>query len=346
MIHAVRCPSCLNLSRVGADDLGRTVACPHCGRPFAASADPGIAPAVVPPPAAPRETPTVRPRRGWNPPAAAEPPRLPEVAPSEDLSADDLAPDDAVPSGTVFGLALLAWGIPMLWLLLPAITGRDPIFSFAAPVALAVSVCGLCVGVGFTAKWSEGTKIKVVVGLTLLGYAAGGSLYAVKKDWVEAVRRHFGRGHLVWRPFKPPGEAYEIKFPGPVRAAESPLANWKLVAFQFADDNHKSHDIFLAAHGSPPPNAPADDRAWFDAAKQAVIDASGGELVAEREIVRAGGHPGREYELGLPDGATNRIVRVFRAGGKAFYLAAEGPFLARNSPDVQDFFLSFTVTGK
>ncbi len=327
------------MSRVGAGDLGKTVACPHCGRPFPAEdVD-----------ARRDEPPTIRPRRGWNPPAAPVPPKPVAVEPSLiDDGRLEFEDDTALPSGTLVGLALLPWAVPMLWLLLPMLTGKEPIFSFAAPTALAFGAFGLCLGVGFTAKWSHGTKVKVILAITVLTFVTGGLMFAVKKEWVEAVRRHFGRGELVWQPFTPPDRAYDVKFPGKPRHVETPLKDWNLAAFQYADEAHKTLDVFVVAHGPPPAAAGDADADWFETAKKAVVAASGGELRSERPLTNPG-HPGREYVLSLGDGVTNRIVRVFRMrplnkrDAKAFYLAAEGPFLAPTAPDVQLFFSSFSV---
>lgn len=348
MIHAVRCPSCLNLSRVETEDLGRTVECPLCGRPFSAVDEST--------PTAPSTPPTVRPNRGWNP-SSPPPPVIPVVPDrveppiAEDPFAEDASSE--LPSGAVVGLALLPWGIPMLWLLLPMITGKDPIFSFAAPMAIAVGACGLEFGVAFTAKWSQSTRMKAVLAISILGYATGGLMFAVKKEWVEGIRRHFGRGELVWRPFVPPDGKYEVKFPGPARQVSTPLLGWNLVAFQFQDEAHQTLDVFVVAHGKAPidlPNQqgkPPADPEWFEAAKKAVIESSGGAMLQNERPLTQRGHHGREYVLGLPDGVTNRIVRVFRVRAArneniAYYLAAEGPFLAQSAPDVQTFFGSFS----
>src|SRR5689334_13817071 len=106
-MHAVRCPSCRNLSRVGADALGRTVACPHCGRPFPAAPDPAFTPPVV------RRAKRARPR--VEPPAPA----------ARDDSADlGLGGSHAGPSPALLGLVLLPLGIPLLWLAGPVLTGK------------------------------------------------------------------------------------------------------------------------------------------------------------------------------------------------------------------------------
>ena len=43
---------------------------------------------------------------------------------------------------------------------------------------------------------------------------------------------------------------------------------------------------------------------------------------------------------------SRRIVRVYRVGGKIFYLSAEGPSLDETNPHVRQFFDSFRVVIK
>ena len=53
------------------------------------------------------------------------------------------------------------------------------------------------------------------------------------------------------------------------------------------------------------------------------------------------GYAGREYCLVLPDGGTNRIVRVFRVKNLAYLLLVEGTALPPSHGDVKTFFNSF-----
>lgn len=338
MPHAVRCPSCQNLSRVEDFDLDRSVACPHCGRPFTAVVDRPIA----------------RPVRPITPPQPVRPP------PPEDIlflgspvSDEEFHPDPPPPireglTTTLIGLALLAWVIPFFWLAAPILTGKEPIFTLAVPVAMAIALTGLGLGIGAAAKWSHSTRIKGIVMLILIGYGTASTLYFLKKEWVEAVRRTFGRGELEWREFHagtPP--AYKVRFPGEATKSDSsPLNGWKLEAYRFTDDRPGASDAFVSAHGNPPPElAQKADDDWFAAVKRE-LDAEG-EVRSEREISQQNDVIGREYVLGLPDGATSRVVRVFRRGpNAAYYLAAEGAFFGPDAKDVRIFFDSFWVFKK
>ncbi len=344
MTHAVRCPRCRNLSRVGADALGRLVACPHCGDPFPAAPDPAFAPD---PPIARRAAPRPRPA----PPADDGP----TVGPHADhAAAPEHGPPHAGPPPALIGLVLLPLGIPLLWLAAPALTGVEPIFSFAAPVALAVGLCGLGLGVAFAHGWSEATRVKAVLGLVMVGYFTGGFLYFLKKEWAEAVRRHVGPGELKWHEFKPPhdAKAYTVKLPGKVTALEEhkALPGWGLRAYRFARDAQNAFGVvYEVAHGVPPADVAGKDLSdddWFDKAREAVCrGCDGGEVTRERPV-HNNHHPGREYVLTLPDGATNRIVRVFRAGDRAFYLAVEGAFVPDDAGYVRTFFDSFRIEPK
>lgn len=254
-----------------------------------------------------------------------------------------------LPPPLLVGLSLLPWGVPFLWAILLFAGAREPVFSFATPVAVAVGVSGLCFGVAFAGRWSTSTRAKAIVAVALIGFASGGVLYSIKKEWIESIRRQFGRGDLRWREFQPPDAAYKVKLPAPALPTESPLPGWPLTAFRAAEQDRAASDSFVVAHGKPPAGNPppnAADDAWFDATKAAVIAASGGRVEQEKPLRDLRGNPGREYALTLGDGATNRVVRVYRIGERAFYLAAEGAFLPQNGHDVEVFFGSFYVRPK
>ena len=349
MIHAVCCPSCENFARVGAGDLGRTVACPHCGRPFTAESAPEFAPERA------RPEPVV---------ARLARPRTPVVArlaePDDNPRADqgDLAHG---PSPLLVALTLLPLGIPLLWLAAPVLTGVKPVFSFAAPVAIALGLGGLTLGIGFAHGWSPGTRIRASLAVILVGYFAAGFLYFMKKEWAEAVRKHVGPESGRWVVFTPPTDrAYQVRLPGQAAKADAPLAGWELEAYRFAPDRKGADALAVAyeiAHGQPPRDfRGTGDEEWFSRAKAAVCGACSGELVEERTVrcreqkdANEGRarptveHPGREYVLSLPDGATNRIVRVFRVKDRAFYLAVEGAFIPGDARYVKDFFNSFEI---
>lgn len=337
MIHAVRCPSCANLSRVDADSLGQSVACPHCGRPFEAAPDPGYATRV-------RREPVV---------ARFAPPRGPVVARlAEDQHSPDAGDLAHGPNPLLVALTLLPLGIPLLWLVGPLLTGHHPVFSFAAPVALALGLGGLTLGIGFAHGWTPGTRLRAVLMVILIGYFVGAFLFFLKKEWAEEVRRHIGP-ETKWDWFVPPHDknAYKVKMPGHPQAAEGLLPGWELKGYRYTPDR-KGRDAFAIvyeiADGKPPPavvKPEAPDGDFFEKAKAAVCEGCKGEVVTEKEVTQQS-HPGREYVLTLPDGATNRIVRVFRVKDRAYYLAVEGAFIPNDAKYVEMFFDTFYVQPK
>lgn len=337
MIHAVRCPSCDNLSRVGADSVGQAVTCPHCGRPFDAAPDRDFAPP-------PRRQPVVARFAGPRAPVVAR------LAEDQHSDAGDLAHG---PNPLLVAMTLLPLGIPLLWLVGPPLTGHQPVFSFAAPVALALGLGGLTLGIGFAHGWSPGTRLRAVMAVILVGYFAGGFLFFLKKEWAEAVRRHVGPEPSQWIEFAPPHDktAYKVRMPGHPQLADGLLPGWDLKGYRYSADR-KGRDAFAIvyeiAHGTPPAAviAPkASDGDFFDKAKAAVCEGCKGEVVTEKEITQQT-HPGREYVLTLPDGATNRIVRVYRVKDRAYYLAVEGAFIPNDAKYVERFFDTFYVTPK
>ena len=325
MNYAVRCPSCRELARIGAASLGKRVACPGCGTEFVASADPIAAPG--PPPF--DDIPIV-------------PPTADPFAPGHDLP----PPDGLTP--TLLGLALLPFGIPMLWVAGPLLTGKQPIFSFAAPVAVALGLCGLGVGVGLAHGWGHGTRVRAVIALALLGYFTGGFLYFLKKEWAEAVRRDLNPGPVRWEDFRPQGSGCVVKLPGrAVKSDASPLPGWPLTAYRYQPPGKQNNEWavgYVVAHGPPP----AGD--WAAAARDAVLKAAdGADLTAEQSVkdtvVGDAKCEGREFRLTLADGATNRVVRVFKHKTRpvVYYLAVEGAFLPADAEYVKRFFESFTT---
>lgn len=227
----------------------------------------------------------------------------------------------------------------------PLLTGREPLFTLAAPTALAVGLSGLGIGVSFAAGWSHATRVKGLLALFLLGCFAAGFLYFLKKEWLESARKSFRRSSVEWQQFDPPGREYRVRMPSPVERATTPIPDWPLTAFTFVEPHVAAPDLFLVAHGQPNPDADTGDDAedWYDAVKQTA--SARGDLLAERTVKLPGipGVSGREFEIGLRDGVTNRIIRVYFHRGIAYYLAAEGPFWRPDTPDVKKFLDSFEI---
>jgi hypothetical protein len=323
-MHAVvRCPSCSGLSRVPADAVGLSVACPRCDRPFVATPE-----REAPPPGRPRAVPVVpvvRPVRGE-----------PEIDSGHDHGRHG-------PASALIGLALLPLGIPLFWTAALYLSGVEPIFSYALPVAVGLGISGVCLGVVFTCDWSHPTRVKGILMLVLVGYAAAAFLYFVQKDWLEAARKRFGNTIERWHEYEPEDRSFKVKVPG--RAADDPAAEplpgWKLRTIRCADPRQRSTDVYVIAFGLPADDAArlADDD-WFTAARKAIAMAAGGSEPSETPVSQQG-YSGREFAVVLPDRVTNRTVRVFRVGQRAFYLAVDGTHLPPDASDVRKFFNSF-----
>lgn len=350
MFHAVRCPRCRSLSRVDGSALGQTVACPHCGVGFEATAEPLAA---------------VRPSKGLDrrrerrdsPDRPASPrgdgiPVVARFAPDAHDPGHERAPPHGL-SPALLGLILLPLGIPLLWLAAPLLTGRVPVFSFVAPLAIALSLIGLGLGIGLAHGWAVGTRVKGILALAMLGYFTAGFLYFLKKEWAEAVRARVGPGELRWHRFDPPDGVYSVELPrGERKADDTPLPGWQLSAYRVDLAEVRKRDepdtIYEVAHGAPPADLAGEavgDDDWFAAARKAVEEATDGSVTEEVAVSSDGWrrYPGRQYTVALPDNATNRVVRVFRGTGLAFYLAVQDTFVRHDARDAQRFFNSFRV---
>jgi hypothetical protein len=329
MHHAVRCPYCDELSRVPDAAVGQYVACPNCRRPFSAVPEP-VAEEVPR-----RDVPTVY------------PPKKRPVLADDDFDTEA----DAGGKSVLFGLALLPFVIPLLWILGPTLTGKEAIFTFALPMAIAVSSAALCLGVVLAADWSFATKVKSILAIVFVMHFLAALLYFMKAEWVEALRKRVGRNaDQVWQPFAPPDGKYKAAVPTAMQKDEGELiAGCKLEAFRSADRADLA--TYFLAHGRQPAdvtNEP-DDEKFFAAVKAKAMEAANGTAAAEPEKKRLSGHPGREFVFVLPDRNTKRIVRVFRIGGAqglVFVAAVEGVFLTPDTADVKEFFNRLAWAGK
>lgn len=338
----VRCGVCRQLSRVAAEAVGLEVACPRCPATFVARPEPDAAEPPLVRRADPGRVPVVRPRTELPRPIVWEAPE--PVAP---------VVERVPPSGGLIALALLPFGIPLLWLLASAVTQREVVMSFAVPVAVAVCASGLALGTATVDRWSVGTRVKAVVALLFLAYLVAGLLFIVSKEWLEDLRRVFNRGDIGWREFRAPETdkhiGYSVKFPGrPVVEGDSPVPEWDWQAFQHTDGAKPGADVYLSAVGPVPPDvakAWAADKVWFEGVGKVVrASAKGFADETESREVTAGDLKGREYHF-TGDGR-NRVVRIYRARGQAVYLAVEGAFVTPDAVDVQYFLNSLRVPFK
>ena len=339
-MQAVSCPQCGGWSRVRTEALGQAVTCPYCTLAFRSTATPAEA--------ATEEKPLLVYSTGRGRPQALR--QNAEFEPEFELP----APSTYHPTPVLLALCMVPVGIPLVWwaarFFVPAIT---PVFSFAAPTALAMGLVGLCFGVAYAAGWSMGTRFRAVVMLIAFGYGSAGFLYCLKKEWAEAVRRRVEPPEPRWREFRPPDNAFSVSMPGNAKSVNGDqyaLPGWGLQCFRAGkgSDNEENAELlaagYIVASGKPPAAVPADvvDEEWFEAAKKALTDGSGGSVKSERTVQQQS-YPGREYVVELPDGATTRVVRIFRARRSAFYLAVEGAFLTGDARNVRTFFEKFQI---
>lgn len=337
MPEVVRCPRCGGLSRVQDGALGLTVACPRCHGEFVAEPDRPAAPRVVRNPTV-AVIPTVQPRRH---------------------DPEDDAPPRRKPVSAVIGVALVPMGIPLAWLVAPPLGLGKPIFSFAAPVSLALGLLGLGFGVAYCYGWSAAARVRAIAAIVSVGYFLGLALFLANAEWAVAVRRNLPAPAAPVVRFTAPGAAYSVSVPGtPEEMPLSPLAGWDLTAFR-AGPRDDRRDTFLQlvyefAHGRPPGELrlrSTGDGEFFDAVGAALRDSTGGEVTADplvewrtdKGVLTLG-----DFAVALPDGARRRAVRVVRdrRAERVYYLAVEGAFLPGDLSEVQTFFRSFMVPAK
>ncbi len=339
----VRCPSCDQPSRVPTIALGLVVACPRCQHQFVAvaiEARPASAPAprptvIRPGPAFPTTDdipvvhrvpkPTTRPEH---------PDEIPTVHPPHS-------------GGGPIALALLPVGVPLLWLILSLTVGPSA-FSFVAPVAIALGTVGLGLGLAFIRRWSVPFRMRLLVALTVLGYAAAALFYFAQESWLERVREVAAVTGLTWREYRPDDKSFRVEVPGEPAETPAPVADWNLTARQFVDPK-KAVDVYVVAYGDAPPklgkwNDKPSKEEWFAAARDAITASCEGQLLDER-VVSVKDCEAREYEYGLA-GGKHRVVRLVRTDKRVVYLAVEGQYLTADRTDVQRYLRSFRLTPK
>lgn len=377
MAVVVRCPGCRGAAQVGPEAVGLLVVCPRCNDPFlaveevAAHARPSPPPSPTPARHSPapdhnrnpahspssgaatgrprhRAEPVAPPGHHAHPRRPRRPRAVPAAGPPDDLSHDshdhkDSLPGGGLPLSVMVGLALLPFAIPLLWLLAPLVFGQQPALSLATPASLAVSASALCLAVVHTVDWSATTRIKGVLMLVGLAYFTGLSLYFLKKDMVDRVKQMFG-AEAEQVTFQPVDRSYEVHLPRqPTDAQEQPVRGWSLKCYKASHKGMAGAFVFVVGAGKDAhADTPGND--WFDETGGELLRTSRGRLMKRPATVQESQHPGSEWVIQLPDQATVRIVRVFRADGRVYYLSAEGPHLDRNDKLVQDFFQSFHIT--
>lgn len=332
----VRCTSCDQPSRVPTSALGLVVACPRCHHQFVA-----VEVRTAPPP---------RPRVIRTGPVFPTE-NIPVVHRSPKTSSRPEHPDE-IPTvhppqsgGGPIALALLPVGVPLLWLILTLTVGPSA-FSFMAPVAISLGTVGLGLGLAFVRRWSVPMRMRLLVALTVLGYAAAALFYFAQESWLERVREVAAVTGLTWREFRPEDRSFRLEVPGEKAETPCPVADWNLTCHQFVDPKN-AIDVYVVAYGDAPPklgkwtDKPSKE-AWFNSARDALSASCEGKLLDER-VVSVPNSEAREYEFVLT-GGKHRVVRVVRSDKRVVYLSVEGPYLTADQAHVQKYLRSFRFT--
>jgi len=355
MGSVVRCPTCQGASQVESEALGLTVRCPRCDATFIAIEE---LEAVLPTRATRNPTlpvPEPRPertRRRRERGGERDRERRREHGPTPDQHNHDPHRDSpgSLPASVLIGLALLPFAIPILWLIAPAVVGKEPAISIATPAALAVSASILCLAVIYTVDWTATTRVKGVLMLVGLAYFGALSLYFVKKNMVEKVQRFIGKDDRVqWRVDHTAD--YEVSLPGHTHAVpeeDLPIRSIRLPCRAAVCDKMVFGQCrFAVGSGKLPDNAadpqPGSD-AWFTGIIAEIVTRSGGQQNGEAvPLNHQDAFPGRQLEIRLPDKETIRIVRVFVVRGTVYYLSVEGIGMHPGDEHARIFFDSFDV---
>jgi hypothetical protein len=276
---------------------------------------------------------------------------VPTPSPAPTRPSSDLFDDDSAPvvhphaiGGTPIAMALVPMGIPLLWLIL-TLVARPSVFSFAAPVAIAMGVCGLGLGLASIRRWSTSLRTWALAALVALSYLTSGVIYFSPPEWLEAVRVLMTQTKQQhWRVYKPDDRTFQVKVPGDPTPTDSPLPGWALTSVRVADPN-RPIDVFIVAHGEPPNGLPAKgaEEEWFKKVKELLLNVGNATLVREQPLVIADARA-RDYEFQLPgDRLAKRVVRVVQSGRQFYYMGVDGPSVTFDAIDVREFWDSFKL---
>lgn len=333
----VRCPSCRGMAAIDAAARGRNVQCPRCRDVFVAVPEAAVT------------TPT---RKKRNPMLAPQPS-------AEELELDrarkpDREPDHdphrhqsrGLPSTVLIGLALLPFAIPILWLMAPAIIDQPPLLSIAVPLAIAVSASTLSLAVIYTIDWSPAVRVKGVSMLISLAYLIAAGSYFVKEEHVKWIKSH-AENH-PWTRFRPRSADYVILMPRhPSPDPTQPIPGITLECHSVSHDDGGVPLVFVvgssklpaAARGAPEPGTDV----WFTQTAKSIAAEAKGNLEGDPVGMAIAKGNCRQFAVDIDENETTRIVRVYVADKRVYYLAVEGTGLDASNNAVQQFFNSFTM---
>lgn len=359
-LAVVVCPACRGASRVAADAIGQMVGCPRCQTPFVAEEDiPVVQPLNRPAAPAPPlpAVPLAPPRRRRRPRPLDDEPLPSAAAPGAEVPDPEhdphARPVAGLPVSVLVGLALLPFGIPLLWRVAPLLTGHEAALSMAVPVALAVAASALCLGVVYTIDWTAATRIKGVLMLVGLAYLSAAGLFFLKKDLMDRVRAWGGDPDRWQRQsVRSPDYDFQFSLRGPidVQPAPKPLPLPSVTpegnrGASYRPEDAPSEYRYFVAWGKGADNQFRADEVWFARIRDHLSRQAPGAAVNELDRLENPGRPavGRQWTITFNDG-TVRVVRIYAAGDRVYYLSAEGVGLRPNDGDlVTPFFDSFQI---
>lgn len=343
-LAVVRCPGCRGASRVSADALGQMVGCPRCQMPFVAEEDiPVVAPKARPVVRKPVVPVAPRPRRVEDEPT--EPPVATADAVPDPEHDPHARPVAGLPVSVLVGLALVPFGIPLLWRVTPLVTGQEAALSLAVPVALAVAASALCLGVVYTIDWTATTRVKGVLMLVGLSYLAAAGLFFLKKDLMDRIRT-WGDSSRQWSVVYLK-DGSQVQMPGRANPDEMKSLN------EFAKIDDARRSVFQPDPPSGPRyeyrfavgslTAKPADAAWFARVGDQLRKENGNQLSgpADRDIEFANGVY-REWVFDVGNRVV-RVIRVYVVADRVYYLYAEGPELTPDDDYARQFFGNFSV---
>jgi hypothetical protein len=363
-LAVVKCPACRAASRVSAEAVGHMVGCPWCQTPFVAEEDiPVVQPIFRPSP-----RPTAAPERPVSPPRRRRPrpllededepapqpttaePARPNADPPDMEHDPHARPVAGLPVSVLVGLALVPFGIPLLWRVAPILIGQGAALSMAVPVSLAIAASALCLGVVYTIDWSAATRIKGVLMLVGLSYLAAAGLFFLKKDLMERLR-DWGDETRLWAPdsVKDKNHHFEFKLRGQrlLQPAPGPLPSvfpdgTRGASFQ-ADEGLPNYQYWVSWGKVNDARFKPDDKWFAQVSAHLKQEAQGVDptenIIQPPDRVTAV----RQYTLTFNNNLV-RVVRVYVVGNRVYCLYAEGPNLTPEDDDnVKPFFQSFLV---
>src|SRR5262249_1566960 len=135
-----------------------------------------------------------------------------------------------------FGLALLPFIIPLVWIAAPIVTGVEPNVSLAVPIALAVTAATLSLAVVSTVDWTPSTRVKGVLMIVGLPYFSATTPSFLQADAIELVKENL-RDPPEWRIHE--HDDYRVLVPGEMLKDKNvdPLSGWDLIYFRHRTDD-------------------------------------------------------------------------------------------------------------